>query len=137
MLVLNRRIGERILVPHRELAVTVLAVEGIDEGIGHQVAHGGFAVARIRKPRELALGRRRIEPREAFDGGPYGIAIHQRVVRDALEFLKPGGVLLFEIGLGQAKQVTILFNRARSYDEVKVVNDSGGEPRVVYSTRKP
>jgi carbon storage regulator len=28
MLVLSRKIGERILVPHFELAVTVLAVEG-------------------------------------------------------------------------------------------------------------
>ena len=28
MLVLSRKIGERILVPHCELAVTVLAVEG-------------------------------------------------------------------------------------------------------------
>ena len=28
MLVLSRRLGERILVPHCELAVTVLAVEG-------------------------------------------------------------------------------------------------------------
>ena len=28
MLVLSRKIGERILVPHYELAVTVIAVEG-------------------------------------------------------------------------------------------------------------
>jgi carbon storage regulator CsrA len=28
MLVLSRKIGERILVPHCELAVTVIAVEG-------------------------------------------------------------------------------------------------------------
>jgi carbon storage regulator len=28
MLVLSRKVGERILVPHCELAVTVLAVEG-------------------------------------------------------------------------------------------------------------
>src|SRR5262245_8494020 len=29
------------------------------------------------------------EPREAFDGGTYGIAIHQRVIREALAFLRP------------------------------------------------
>jgi carbon storage regulator CsrA len=28
MLILSRKIGERILVPHCELAVTVIAVEG-------------------------------------------------------------------------------------------------------------
>ena len=31
------------------------------------------------------------EPREAFDAGPYGLAIHQRVVKAAPVFLKPGG----------------------------------------------
>ncbi len=76
------------------------------------------------------------EPREAFDGGPYGIAIHQRVVRDALEFLKPDGVILFEIGAGQAKQVTILFSRAKGYDDAELVTDSNGEIRVVVSRRK-
>ena len=32
MLVLSRKIGERILVPHCELAVTVIAVEGKSYG---------------------------------------------------------------------------------------------------------
>src|SRR5262249_40197368 len=41
------------------------------------------------------------EPREAFDGGPYGLTVVQRVVREALPFLRPGGRLLFEFGLGQ------------------------------------
>ena len=76
------------------------------------------------------------EPREAFDGGPYGIAIHQRVVKDALTFLKPGGVLLFEIGVGQARQVTLLFGRAKSYEAAESVADPEGEVRVVYSRRK-
>jgi release factor glutamine methyltransferase len=76
------------------------------------------------------------EPREAFDGGPYGIAIHQRVVKDALAFVKPGGLLLFEIGLGQARQVTLLFGRARSWEAVESVTDPQGEVRVLYSRRK-
>lgn len=76
------------------------------------------------------------EPREAFDGGPYGIAIHSRVVKDALAFLRPGGVLAFEIGAGQAKQVSILFTRARSYENVESVTDETGEVRVLHSRKK-
>jgi release factor glutamine methyltransferase len=77
------------------------------------------------------------EPREAFDGGPYGVSIFQRVVRDALPFLKPGGSLLFEIGVGQSRQVTLLFDRSRAYETVAAIADASGEPRVVTARKKP
>ena len=76
------------------------------------------------------------EPREAFDGGPYGIAIFQRVVRDSTSFLKPGGYLLFEIGVGQEKQVTLLLGRTNCYDAPLVMRDSAGEPRVLVARMK-
>ena len=71
------------------------------------------------------------EPREAFDGGPYGLTIHQRVVREALPFLKPGGWLLFEIGAGQDRQVRLLLERTRAYQELRTVADAAGAVRVV------
>jgi methylase of polypeptide subunit release factors len=71
------------------------------------------------------------EPREAFDGGPYGIAIHQRVIRAAPPFLRPGGWLLFEIGSGQERQVRLLFDRSRSYRDVEEVRDASGSVRVM------
>lgn len=71
------------------------------------------------------------EPREAFDGGPYGLSIHQRVIRDALAFLRPGGRLWFEIGLGQEKQVRLLFERARLYEDIALVPNEHGAVRVV------
>lgn len=77
------------------------------------------------------------EPRAAFDGGSYGIAIHQRVVRIAMDYLRPGGLLCFEIGLGQGKQVTSLFNRARTYGEVQAVTNPSGEPRVLFARTTP
>ena len=75
------------------------------------------------------------EPREAFDGGPYGLSIHQRVVRDALLFLRPAGHLLFEIGFGQDRQVKILFDRARGYEEVRMVANAASELRVALGRR--
>jgi release factor glutamine methyltransferase len=71
------------------------------------------------------------EPREAFDGGPYGLSIHQRVVREALPFLKPAGSLLFEIGQGQERQVKMLFERTRAYEGLRTVANAAGEVRVV------
>ena len=75
------------------------------------------------------------EPREAFDGGPYGLTIHQRVIREAVPFLRPGGVLLFEVGLGQERQLTLLADRARAYGPVALVRNAAGDVRVV-SLRK-
>jgi release factor glutamine methyltransferase len=71
------------------------------------------------------------EPREAFDAGPYGLSIHQRVVADALAFLRPGGHLLMEIGLGQERQVARLFERRPGYQEFRFLDDPTGHPRVV------
>src|SRR5213076_1681175 len=66
------------------------------------------------------------EPREAFDGGTYGFAIHQRVARDALALLRIGGWLVMEIGLGQYRQVVQLVKRARGYDPIELHDDEAG-----------
>jgi release factor glutamine methyltransferase len=76
------------------------------------------------------------EPREAFDGGPYGLSIHQRVIKDALAFLKPGGLLMFEFGLGQEKQLKILFERSKAYEDIRLVSNAADEPRVALGRKK-
>lgn len=76
------------------------------------------------------------EPREAFDGGPYGLTIHGRVAREALPFLRPGGRLLFEIGLGQERQVELLLARAKAYTDITPVANAAGQVRVVHATKK-
>ena len=59
------------------------------------------------------------EPREAFDGGPYGLDIYLRVLREAPRFLRKGGMLLFEVPLRQQRQVRALFQRVQAYDEIR------------------
>jgi release factor glutamine methyltransferase len=72
-----------------------------------------------------------LEPREAFAAGPYGLSIHMRVVKDAPRYLRPGGALMFEVGLGQDRQVTILLERSRRFEAIDVVKNEAGEGRVV------
>lgn len=76
------------------------------------------------------------EPREAFDGGPYGLSMHQRLIKEALEYLRPGGHLLFEFGVGQERQVKILFERSRAYDEIDFAINEVGEARVGIGRKK-
>lgn len=75
------------------------------------------------------------EPREAFDGGPYGLSIHQRVIAEAPLYLKPGGWLLFEFGLGQERQVEKLIERAKRYVDFRTLADANGNPRVAAARR--
>lgn len=75
------------------------------------------------------------EPRQAFDGGPYGLSIYQRLIHDAVPFLTKGGWLLLELGVGQATSVERLLRRCGSYDHIELVADPLGEPRVAAARR--
>ena len=75
------------------------------------------------------------EPREAFDGGPFGLSIHQRLIRDAVVFLKPGGLLMCEFGEGQYRQVASLIERSKAYHPPENVLDPNGIPRVAVARR--
>ena len=70
------------------------------------------------------------EPREALDGGAYGFSVHQRLIKEAPEFLMPGGWLLFEFGAGQSRQVRSLFQRSKAFDLVEFAADAHGVERV-------
>jgi release factor glutamine methyltransferase len=70
------------------------------------------------------------EPREALDGGAYGFSMHQRLIKEAPEFLKAGGWLLFEFGAGQHRQVQSLFRRSKAFDLVEFATDAQGVERV-------
>jgi release factor glutamine methyltransferase len=76
------------------------------------------------------------EPREAFDGGPYGISIHQRVVSAALPLLRQGGTLLFEFGVGQERQVNLILERSKSYESIRLFPNEQGQPRVISAKKR-
>jgi len=71
------------------------------------------------------------EPREAFDGGPYGIALLTRLIVEGAGYLKSGGWLALEFGLGQDRQVAALLKRSRAYEEPIWHVNEAGENRVV------
>lgn len=76
------------------------------------------------------------EPRDAFDGGPYGIELHQRLLRDAASFLVPGGLLVMEFGANQERQIAALAARAKLWEPPSFQVDATGQPRVVAVRRR-
>jgi release factor glutamine methyltransferase len=71
------------------------------------------------------------EPALAFDGGPFGIRIIQRLTQDAPRFLRVGGWLAFEVGLGQGPSVMRRMASSNRYDDIRAVNDENGAIRTI------
>lgn len=77
------------------------------------------------------------EPVVALDAGPYGINIYRRLIIGAADMLKPDGVLVFEIGLGQEKLVDRLLGGVGAYPTVRHHYDTDGQVRVISADRRP
>jgi len=84
-------------------------------------------------PREV----RDHEPREALDGGADGLDLIRAFVEDAPEFVTPGGMVVMEIGAGQAERVSEILSRTGRFASWEVRNDLAGIPRVVLATAGP
>ena len=75
------------------------------------------------------------EPRLALVGGQKGTEFHARLLQDSREFLVPGGLLVMEIGQGQAPMVRHIAQQVGGYAVLRVVEDAAGIERVVIAQR--
>jgi release factor glutamine methyltransferase len=71
------------------------------------------------------------EPSLAFDGGPFGVRILQRLLTEAPRHLRPGGWLAFEVGLGQGPALVDRIHRNSAYADAAAVVDAAGAVRAV------
>ena len=75
------------------------------------------------------------EPIMALDGGADGLTFYRAVIDLWKTAIKPGGTLLFEVGVDQAKPVATLMARA-GYTKILITRDTNRIERVV-SGRRP
>lgn len=71
------------------------------------------------------------EPRLAFDGGPFGIKILQRLISESPKYLVPGGCLMFEIGLGQGDALVKRMEKLDSYKAIVPLYDENDDIRAI------
>ena len=82
--------------------------------------------------RELEPHVRDYEPREALAAGEDGLAIIRRIVAGAPRFLRPGGILLMEIGYNQQEPVREILQES-PFARVAFYQDYSNIPRVVFA----
>ncbi|MBA3015072.1 MAG: peptide chain release factor N(5)-glutamine methyltransferase [Proteobacteria bacterium] len=76
------------------------------------------------------------EPEMALFGGDDGRDEISRIISDSSRLLRPGGVLLMEIGYDQETFVTSAMRDTEAFDEVIVYRDYAGLPRLLNARRK-
>lgn len=68
------------------------------------------------------------EPRLALDGGAGGLDFYDRYLADALNILKPGGAVFFEIGENQGDAVAKLME-GYGFSDIRIEKDYSGHDR--------
>jgi release factor glutamine methyltransferase len=71
------------------------------------------------------------EPRLAFDGGPLGISVLMKLTQQAPRFLRAGGRLAFEVGLGQGPALVKRLRANPEFTHVECREDEHGALRVI------
>ena len=73
------------------------------------------------------------EPRLALDGGATGLDFYDRYLGDALNILKPGGAVFFEIGENQGEALRkLMFDYG--FENILIEKDFGGHDRYASAT---
>ena len=88
-----------------------------------------------RRVDEMAAEVSDYEPRLAFDGGPFGVSVLVRLLAEAPRYLKPGGWLCFEVGLGQGDLIRRRLERSSEYGAIETRSDPDGHPRALLARR--
>jgi len=71
------------------------------------------------------------EPREALDGGPDGLRVIERLLRQAPPLLRPGAALLLEIGYDQGPPVVALASEVFPQAAIEVKKDLASLDRLL------
>ena len=78
----------------------------------------------------------RHEPQMALDGGADGLLFYRSIAQSAKSLLAPDGLLVFEVGWRQARQVADLLT-AQGYHDLGFAKDLAGIDRCVYGRTPP
>lgn len=104
--------------------------EAVDPGEKFDIIVSNPPYIRSETIGELAPEVRIHEPRMALDGGNDGLYFYKRIIPEAADYLRTGGMLFLEIGYDQAEQAGALMKDA-GYYEVRTIKDYGGNDRIV------
>ena len=108
-------------------------LDGIDETFDLIVANPPYVADQFRPILQPEV--REHEPAMALFGGADGLALIRRLVPQAADHLRPGGVLLFEFAFGQDIEIEELITATPGLSFVRLRPDLQGIPRTAIARR--
>ena len=75
------------------------------------------------------------EPRMALDGGADGLDFYRRIIAEAPLHLHSGGILAFEIGIGEEKAIVSMMTD-HGFDGIRIRPDLAGIPRMIFGKKE-
>jgi release factor glutamine methyltransferase len=78
---------------------------------------------------------RDFEPEMALVAGPEGTEIAERIIHSAPEYLRQGGSLIMEMGIGQTAALGQIVEDTHKFGPIEVVKDLAGIERVIVTKR--
>lgn len=85
---------------------------------------------------ELQIEVSTYEPKLALDGGEDGLDFYRLIVDGSDEFLSENGIIAFEIGHDQGRDVSELLHRNGKFKTVDIIPDLSGLDRVVIGQKR-
>lgn len=76
------------------------------------------------------------EPRASLDGGRDGLKLIKKIIKQSQEFLNANGLLIMEIGFGQAKAVKNLFSKCNAFNIIEIIKDYNQIDRIVVAKKR-
>jgi release factor glutamine methyltransferase len=76
------------------------------------------------------------EPRQALVGGEDGLCFYRRIIKGAVDWLKPGGYLVLETGETQANSVIMHMQEDLHFDYIEKIKDLQGKERIISARKK-
>ena len=75
------------------------------------------------------------EPVVALKTDEEGISFHSKIIGNSVDFLKKDGILILEVGLGQAGRVADLMRDRKEFKGAELRKDLGGIERIVLARK--
>jgi release factor glutamine methyltransferase len=116
-----------------DIPLQELSVKNSGEGSFHLIVSNPPYIGRREAP-SLSREVRDHEPEAALFGGEIGTELYAPLIDQAVIGLKPGGIVVLELGYNSAEHVTRLLGTAE-WTNIVVTNDLAGIARVVSARR--
>ena len=81
--------------------------------------------------RSLASEIRDFEPQVALFSGDDGLSFHTRIVEGSRAYLKGGGLLALEVGMGDAERLFEIIESENLFHKAEIIKDLAGIKRIV------